>query len=416
MPLERALSLDRMAQKRADQSPAALTEDVTPSGASLSQARQAHDHLRACMIAVQEELDWEVYLHYGLIHEDLTYRNDDLPTLRVGERAFEIVMARKEASGELRTRWFREFAETTSQFIPEDWPVAYRDLVQRRIEVIESSRALALLEHPNCKRTWASEPWDKQQERALRGWLLDRLEDRKYWFDNHGRPAPRSIAQLADIVARDSEVMDVLALWEARRDLQLTDSLTRLLVDEAVPYLAAFRLKDSGLRKRAAWEHTWDLQRREDAGEKVGTIPVPPKYTSADFRRAPWWRARGKLDVPKERFILYPDAGRSTDPTALLGWAGWDHAQQGLALNVIIGQREADGVEDDKLIPLIAGLAELQPWVEQWHAEVDPTYGVSLAQFLREQLRDRSLQVGKTAEELKAWRPEPARRGRRARS
>ena len=72
-------------------------------------------------------------------------------------------------------------------------------------------------------------------------------------------------------------------------------------------------------------------------------IPVPPKYTSADFRKASWWQARGKLDVPKERFILYPDAGRSTDPTLLLGWAGWDHAQQALALATIIGEREAEG-------------------------------------------------------------------------
>ena len=107
--------------------------------------------------------------------------------------------------------------------------------------------------------------------------------------------------------------------------------------------LAAYRYKDSGLRKREAWEETWRLQRLEDAGEKVGPIAVPPKYTSADFRKNSYWQARGKLDVPKERFILYPDAGRETDPTPLLGWAGWDHAQQSLALSLIIGDREKDG-------------------------------------------------------------------------
>src|SRR5690606_28627271 len=188
--------------------------------------------------------------------------------------------------------------------IPDHWPTAYRDLVQRRIDLITSDRSIGLLERPEHKRRWASVPWEKQQEQALRGWLLDRLEDRRYWFDNQGRPAPRSIAQLADLVARDDEVMGVLALWEGRRDVPLTTSLTRLLVDEAVPYLAALRLKETGMRKRAAWEETWDLQRREDAGEQVGPIPVPPKYTSADFRKASWWQARGKLDVAKERFIL----------------------------------------------------------------------------------------------------------------
>ena len=94
----------------------------------------------------------------------------------------------------------------------------------------------------------------------------------------------------------------------------------------------------------------------------------------------------------------YPDAGRETDPTPLLGWAGWDHAQQSLALSMIIGDREKDGWADERLVPLVAGLAELQPWVEQWHGEVDPDYGVSLAAFCREQLTARAAQVGKTLE------------------
>jgi hypothetical protein len=33
------------------------------------------------------------------------------------------------------------------------------------------------------------------------------------------------------------------------------------------------------------------------------SIPVPPKYTSADFLKTDFWRLRGKLDVPKERWI-----------------------------------------------------------------------------------------------------------------
>ena len=118
--------------------------------------------------------------------------------------------------------------------------------------------------------------------------------------------------------------------------------------------------------------------------------------------------------MPKERFILYPDAGRDTDPTPLLGWAGWDHAQQALALSLIIEQREQDGWADERLVPLVAGLAELQPWVEQWHGEVDPAYGVSLAAFCRRAAHARAAQVGKTLDELEAWRPEPGRRGHQA--
>ncbi len=130
-----------------------------------------------------------------------------------------------------------------------------------------------MLEKPEYKRRWAQEPWEKRQERALRDWLLDRLEDRRFWFDPQGRPLPRSVAQLADEVSRDADLVSVLALWEGRPDVPVTQSLVRLLADEAVPFLAAYRYKDSGLRKREAWEETWALQRREDAGEKVGHDP-----------------------------------------------------------------------------------------------------------------------------------------------
>jgi hypothetical protein len=328
------------------------------------------------------------------------------------------VLARKVAAGDEETAWFARHGSTPITEIPAHWPADYRDLVQRRLDLIESDRSIRLLETPEHKRRWASEPWEKQVDRALRSWLLDRLEQRHYWFDQNGRPTPTSIGRLADVVTRDADLVSVLELWSGQRDQSVATSLTALLTDEAVPFLAAHRLKDTGLRKREAWEHTWDLQRKEDAGiltDDERPIPVPPKYTSADFRKASWWQARGKLDVPKERFVLYPGAGRETDPTLVLGWAGWDHAQQFLALATLIAEREAEGWDDERLVPLVAGLAELMPWVRQWHDEVDPTYGVNMADFCEEQLRDRAAQVGKTVDQLRAWRPAAPTRGRRPR-
>ena len=363
------------------------------------------------MIAVQEELDWEVYQLYGLIDEDLTYGGGDPPLLALGQRAFEVALAR---SGE-KTAWFERHGSTAITEIPTHWPPAYQDLVRRRLELIAGHPFIRLLERPEYKRRWSQDSWVKRQEKALRWWLLDRLEDRRFWRDGTGGATPKSVGQLADEVTRDTDMVSVLALWEGRPDVPVTSSLVQLLEDEAVPFLAAYRYKDSGLRKREVWEATWDLQRREDRHEQVGKVDVPPKYTSADFRKPSYWRARGKLDVPKERFILYPNAGREGDSTPLLGWAGWNHAQQSLVLARIIGEREKEGWTDDRLVPLVAGLAELQPWVAQWHSEVDPVYGVSLATFCQEQLDQRAAQVGKTVAELAAWRPAPAGRGRRAR-
>ncbi len=412
LPLARGRTLDSLAQELAMCAPSAVCTRQTPTDIHMNAARSESDEVRARMISIQEELDWEVYRLYGLLDENLTYNSADLPRLRLGERAFEIVLARAVEADREEPTWFTRHGSTPVTEIPAHWPGPYRELVQRRLDLIGTNPSIRLLEKPEYKRRWSQEPWEKRQERALRNWLLDRLEERRFWFDAQGRPLPRSVAQLADEVTRDADTMSVLALWEGRPDVPVTQSLVRLMADDAVPYLAAYRYKDSGLRKREAWEETWGLQRREDAGERVGRIEVPPKYISADFRKNFYWQARGKLDVPKERFILYPEAGRETDPTPLLGWAGWDHAQQSLALSLVIGEREKDGREDDRLVPLVAGLAELQPWVEQWHGEVNPDYGVSLAAFCREQLTARAAQVGKTLDELAAWRPAPATLGR----
>lgn len=413
LPLDRARDLDRLATEMATASPHRVCRDGAPTDEAMREARRRSVSLRGQMIAAQEELDWAVYGLYGLPGGDLTYTDDDLPELRLGERTFEIALARQVATGEEETAWFDRHGSTPITEIPDDWPEAYRRLVQQRLDLIASDPGVALLESPEHKRRWASEPWEKQQEHALRDWLLDQLEDRKFWFGGP-TPAPRSIAQLADEVGRDANVTSVLALWEGRPDVPVVQSLTKLLTDEVVPFLAAYRLKESGLSKREAWEETWDLQRKEDAGVRVGLIPVPPKYTNADFKKASWWQARGKLDVPKERFILYPNAGRTTDGSLLLGWAGWDHAEQSLALASIIGEREAEGRADEDLVPLVAGLAELQPWVEQWHADIHPAYGQSLAVFCREQLAERSRQVGLSTDQLAAWRPPATTRRRKA--
>jgi hypothetical protein len=414
LPTQRTRWLDESTRDAAAKFESATSSgSPAPSAETLESLRSDIADTRARMIAGQEELDWHVYRSYGLTEEDFTYQGDDLPGLRLGERAFEIALAREVAAGGESTEWFTRHGSTPTTEFPGHWPRAYRDLVQRRLDLIESNKFINLLERPEYKRRWSTEPWEKRVDKALRTWLLDRVEDRAYWFDSQGRPVARSVAQVSDVVSRDPDLVSVLDLWSGRKDRSVTQQLADLLEVEGVPFLAAYRLRESGLRKREAWEHTWELQRAEDRGESIGTIPVPPKYTGADFRKQSWWQHRGKLDVQKERFILYPDASRETDSTQLLGWAGWDHAQQALALAAVITEREAEGWPDKRLVPLVAGLADLQPWVRQWHDQTDPTYQLNLADYLDEELRQRAAQVGMTLDQLRAWIPEPATRSRR---
>ena len=375
-PLELARELDALATRLGEVSPAAVAESGVPTRERLRTARDEWHSVRARMIALQEELDWQVYRLYGLTEDELT--TDKPPELALGQRAFEIVLARKVAAGEVDTAWFERHGSTPVTELPGHWPAEYRDLVQRRIELIESDRNIGLIERPECKRRWSTDGWDAMQTRALRDWLLDRLEAPQVWGP---RPVPMSVAQVADRVRHDEEFRHVLDLWVGNDQHDPVKTLGALVADEQVPFLASYRYKPSGLRKRAAWERTWELQRLEDQGKPV-EIEVPPKYTSGDFVRNSYWRNRGKLDVPKERFISYPKAGRDGDDTDLLGWAGWDHLQQAQALATIyLDRKQQGGWPGERLLPLLAGIAELEPWLHQWHADPQPGYTGSPAEF-----------------------------------
>ncbi|SCL20091.1 BREX-2 system adenine-specific DNA-methyltransferase PglX [Micromonospora inyonensis] len=386
-PFGRARLLDSLAQQLASLTPAAVA--AVPGRERMNLVCVDYHSTRAQMIAVQEELDWEVYRLYGLLDEDLTCAEP--PELKLGERAFEIVLARKMAAGEVETQWFARHGSTPITELPAHWPEEYRRLVERRIEVIESDRNIALIERPECKRRWATEGWDAMQAKALREWLLDRLEAPELWGD---RPTPQSVAQLADKVRHDEDFRSVLELWVGRDDYDLTKTLAKLVAEEHVPYLPAYRYKPSGLRKRVQWERTWAQQRLEDAGESVD-IKVPPKYTSADFAKPSYWRARGKLDVPKERFISYPKAGRDSDGTELLGWAGWDHLAQAQALATVYLDRKLQAAwPAERLLPILAGINELEPWLHQWYADERPDFPGSPAQFFTDLVDAELSQLG----------------------
>jgi hypothetical protein len=390
LPLNYAVELDTLAQQLA----AATT-------------REEDERIRGLLIALQEELDWDVYHRYGLITDEqaaeLVAVPGSVPNLVLGQRAFEIVMARRMELGELETQWFARHCSCRIAEIPKEWPEEYQRVVERRIEVIESDRNIGLIERPECKRRWQSEPWEVGEARRLTTWLLDRCEDRSLWHDG-SEPHPMTVNRLADRLRADAEVVAVARQLKGA-DADLADVLKEIIANEHVPFLAAYRYKPAGLEKRTQWERTWDLQREEDATGKRLDIPVPPKYTAADFQKQSYWRHRGKLDVAKERFISYPGAGPDSDKDSLLvGWAGWDRKDQATALIGLIEERSTtDGWATDRLTPLLAGLLEVMPWVRQWHNELDPAFGQSPAEaydaYLTSERESRNL----TEDDLRAW-------------
>lgn len=407
-PRSTAVLLDALASELTANSPATIAATVLPTAERLAMGRVEFDSLRSRMIGLQEQLDWEVYPLYGLVNEQLTLPEGE-PPLELGQRAFEIVLARKMAAGEVTTAWFERHRSTPIVDPPEHWSDEYRRLVERRIELIESNKNIGLVERPDYKRRWNTTPWETQQQDALRYWLLDRLESSAYWQS----PSITTVARVAAHARTDADFMLVAGLYAGRESVDVAALIGELVKGEAVPYLAAWRFKPPGLRKWKQWCETWELQRREDAGAEVGKILAPPKYTSADFLPGVW-NHRGKFDVPKERFISYPGAESETDSSLVVGWAGWNHLERARALATLYLRAKREGRSVEQVVPLLTGLAELLPWLLQWHNEPssDPALdrpGSQIAALIDSELRVLQL----TADDLTEWRPEPTARGRK---
>lgn len=425
LPLELGRTIESLAHELAAHEPSAIASSGLPTRASLDDAHAAQVSLRSQMIALQEELDWTVYGLYNLLTPDAVARTTfpstaNVPEVALGERAFEIVLARAVAVGEAETAWFERHGAAPVTEIPAHWSNEYKTVVQARIDIINSRKDIALIERTDCKRRWASESWEKAEKEALRAWLLERCEDENLWFtlrDGFRAPRTLTVSQLADGLRQGDDVQAVAELYAAdhmgKRDATLAAVLADIIAPEHVPFLAALRYKEPGLRRREQWGQVWDLQREEDKTGKRIEIPVPPKYVPADFLKASYWSHRGKLDVPKERFISYPDASPDSDPTLLLGWAGWDHKDQAQALiNVINDRTEQAGWETPRLTPLVAGIQELMPWVHQWHGEYDEGWDGTPAEEYQAYLDEQRAKHGLSADDLLAWRPEKKVRGR----
>ncbi|MFE9823678.1 BREX-2 system adenine-specific DNA-methyltransferase PglX [Streptomyces sp. NPDC005791] len=431
LPLAHGRELDRLAQQLAQHEPSALTANAIPTRAALDEARTAQAKIRSRMIVLQEELDWNVYGAYGLLTPteagattfpaELT--DADVPQLVLGQRAFEIALARRVRDEGAKTAWFERHRSTPILEIPAEWPEPYKKVVQARLDLIESNKDIRLIERPEYKRRWSTEPWEKREAAALRAWLLDAVEREDLWFEERNEftsPRPLTVNQLADALRHDEDVQAVAALYAedhlGKRDASLATVLASITEPEHVPYLSVLRYKDTGLRKREQWEQVWEQQREEDRTGKRLDIKVPPKYTGADFVKQSYWSNRGKLDVPKERFISYPGASTDNDSSLLLGWAGWNHREQAEALaNLVHDRAEQDGwpKDDARFVPLLAGLQEAMPWVHQWYDEFDEEWDGNPAEEFQSALNLGRTERHLSESDLRAWRPEKKRGGRK---
>ena len=383
--------------------------------------------------ALQERLDWLVYASFGLCSHDLAV--NDHATRMPAERVSDLLYARKVIEEQGSRRYFQLCR------LPEPEAVASQPLSgldQRRLEAIASSQWLKLLEQPAYKRTYRESFRPADVRDACESWLLTRAETALH------TPRPLPIRALAHTLNADPKVRAVCEVLTGSTTYDLESLLGDLMAKGAVASAKCQRYTEAGLETHAAWERTWELQRLEDAGQKV-TIEVPPKYDQKDFENAgSVWRLRGKLNVPKERFIAYPSAtpppGASGKAGLVFGWAGWDHLQQlqaaielwqeelGLRSHELIPratrrEREEalgaaaagdeglrlDAAARERLHPILQTMADLLPWVRQWHDEDGAT-----ANDFEADVTEQALRLEVSLDEARAYR-RPARTAGRAR-
>jgi hypothetical protein len=390
-----ARQLDALARRRQEVDPAHALKDGMAKGNTrqlLSAYQGEHDDLLRRMVVVQEEIDWEVYVAVGLAQEPLLAATRELDLTSLGaaheERPFLVSI---EGDGILQELW------------------------RARRDAIAESPELALIEQPLFKRPWLGTQGVFHRD----GWTYEALTEVAVTeaIGGHLESVLAGSALGAEALHR-SELVRRLKTSGAAELLSLSSGdaagvAAAILDREAAPFSAAALLTESGLQRRAEWEAVWEQQRREDVGVSVQSEP-PSKYTTKDFRDGNFYRLRGQLDVPKERFISYPFCESDEDGEPVYGWAGWNHLQRAQALaSLYLKRKDGEGWTEARLTPMLVGLLELIPWIKQWHNEPSVEFGgMRMGEYFEQFLDGECRQHNLTHDDLRAWRPEKKKRAR----
>jgi hypothetical protein len=463
--IELAREMDRLSNQSSSLRASDIVERNAASGmavlAAWNEVQAVKQTARSKSILLQEEIDFLCYAMYGLT-TDLSHLADPFGwdvQMEAGMRPFCILSQRNVEGFDVPTSVPADW--------PEDMRAIWERRMQL---IKDSSSLKTIEEPHYKRRWIGRQGLFNHSAKAdefinaLRDWLLARLETPALWSTSADQPPQlTSINRLAEAMSRDAEFMQIAALYAGHPDFDLPQLIAGLVAAESVPALPVQRYSDTGLRKRGQWQDTWALQRREDVidaevvaehterwreeftsdarehfgiapdqplgddgqawveqqlaaeikrhqderkAKEIGPIPVPPKYQSKDFIKADFWRLRGGLDVPKERWISYPGCERGSDGSLVIAWAGWNHLQQATAVaGYYIDMKEGEGWEPIRLQPLLASLLELTPWLEQWHNDLDPVFGQRMGDYYSGFVTEEARALGFTLEDLRAWKP-----------
>lgn len=307
------------------------------------------DRMRQTAIFHQEEIDWIAYQAYGLLQKETSAHAGGSKRIPRGQRAFERASGHVSFVREGKRQLSVEEAECETG--ARELPPEYEEVTRRRLAFITDDPTIGQIERYSFKRLWRDTEENvreavfrqRHDQRQMRLWLLDRLEQAA-----KVRVGAYTSSRFAADLMADKRVQAVV---EVLGSSDLDVLVQHLLKENGVPSCVYHLYTESGLSKRRVWEEVWASQRREDAGEAVPSHPAPPEYSqgsrgkSTDFGRLEYWKLRGALDTPRERFIAFTEVpGRSGE--TLYGWAGWTAQQRVKAILAI------DEELEDAAVPL----------------------------------------------------------------
>jgi hypothetical protein len=390
-------ALDSLASDRAKCLPGAVLaeEEWSPQEleATLKSAIEMYSILTHRLIALQEELDWLTYSSYGLIDPISVAAPNLIEPLAPGHRPFEILFARAddEAEDDERSAWWSSHGHDRVTEIPPIYSEVMRARIQARMDLIESDPRIQFIEQGTYKRRWQTPDLIAETLTAAESYLLDRLEDLFAPGGPLSKPTAYRLEQIVDAWTQSPRTIAVARVWKGG-DLDLTMAAEQLLRAGSLPDNPYRIYTAEGMRTLAAWKQTWQLQDLEDqgkplvdpdTGKPLESIPLPPKFDRTHFQSADAFSTRGKLNVPRERFILFADLNPPR-----YGWNGWRDTERALAQIAAYELAERDPenplppptTADPRRCGPTLGLWESLPDVKRWGDEATHAEFLSLAQ------------------------------------
>ncbi|MCL2823275.1 MAG: BREX-2 system adenine-specific DNA-methyltransferase PglX, partial [Polyangiaceae bacterium] len=279
------------------------------------------------VIGLQEELDWLCYAIYGLDDGSDVVSVEDVEPCEITWLPWCLDFADEDRPNAEPSGWWKYHGWQPCSEIPSCVSDKLRVRIENRRRRAAITRGIGLIENCNYKRGWEMPSYEEDEYCALSGWLADMVEGAAMTCT-----LAFTVVDIVSILSTDSRVQAVCEVMGDSDQHAIGSRFAAILDGNSLPNHRFHVFKPSGLEKLDAWERTWAEQIREDLGEKIAPM-VPPAFDVTDFHRRDFYRHRGKLNIPRERFIVFTEDSMHRRSLPLYGWAGWTAVQR---INVIL--------------------------------------------------------------------------------